>query len=112
MSRAALMSKLQVDAYNLQWEHHCFLVVSHKIFHVVSHKISCVKFECDLTGAPSIGITSPEGEYGACYIVKYQQISVKITKKFFAGTFQPSPPQSPNLATSTTGASDLSVLVP
>jgi len=41
----------------------------------------------EVAGAPSIGITSPEG------------------------TFQPSsPPQSPNLAT--TGASDLSVLVP
>ena len=39
-----------------------------------------------------------------------QQLS-QDHNKFFAGTFQPSsPPQSPNLAT--TGASDLSVLVP
>lgn len=42
-----------------------------------------------VTGAPSIEIVSPEGEYG---------------------TFQPSPPQVPNLTT--TGASDISVLVP
>jgi len=42
-----------------------------------------------VAGVPSIEIASPEGEYG---------------------TFQTSPPQSPNLAT--TGTSDISVLVP
>ena len=29
------------------------------------------ELECDLTGAPSIGITSPEGEYGTCLALSY-----------------------------------------